>query len=361
MNVDFLVGHARSEKYGTDKIATNIIPLMKGLGVKGKVIDYRLRYHFPLSRLLFVPAYYSFISHVKKRSDSIKHVTSQEHAHILNFTRLRPCVVTCHDVIPIAFKDVSRLELQYAYLYLRGLVKADWIITDSFSSKRDIEQYLNYPEDKITVIYPGVDHEKYRPRNVDQSILSKYGIADDTRYILHVGAESPRKNVEGLIKAFYKLKKVVKGVKLVKAGGSHWQPARSRLLRLISDLNLSRDVIFTNYVSEEELIELYNGAELFVFPSFYEGFGLPVLEAMACGIPVMASNSSSLPEVVGEDGLVVDPYNIDALARAMYEVLTNEGLRYDIANAGLKRAKEFSWEKTAQETVKVYQELQIKL
>jgi glycosyltransferase involved in cell wall biosynthesis len=188
--------------------------------------------------------------------------------------------------------------------------------------------------------------------------MEKRGIFSNEKCILYVGNEHPRKNVEGLVKAFYRLKKKYRrGLKIIKVGGSCWFGARSRLNALVDALGLQRDLIFSEFASEEHLIALYNAADVFVFPSFYEGFGLPVLEAMACGCPVVASNTSSLPEVVGDAGILVNPYNINGLANAMYEVLANEGLREDLTKRGLARAKRFSWEKTARETLKVYQEV----
>lgn len=121
--------------------------------------------------------------------------------------------------------------------------------------------------------------------------------------------------------------------------------------------NLQNDVIFTGYISDGDLPALYNAADLFVYPSLYEGFGLPPLEAMACGCPVITSNTSSLHEVVGDAGIMVDPYDVDRLADAMHKVLSNDGLREDMIKKGLERAEMFSWEKTARETLKVYEEV----
>lgn len=129
------------------------------------------------------------------------------------------------------------------------------------------------------------------------------------------------------------------------------------IFETVDILNLQKDVIFSDYVPDEYLTLLYNAADLFVYPSLYEGFGLPPLEAMACGTPVITSNTSSLPEVVGDAGVMIDPYDVDGLAKAMFEVLTNEGLREDMRKKGLKRAKLFSWEKTAKETLKIYEEV----
>jgi glycosyltransferase involved in cell wall biosynthesis len=232
------------------------------------------------------------------------------------------------------------------------------IIAISEYSKQEIIKYLKISENRITVIYEGVDHERYKqlPKN---EIMKKYNIPEDYRIILYVGSEQPRKNLPSLIKAFHKLKKKHDNVKLLKVGNPQWKGAREELRKLIKELILQNDVIFTGHVPEEDLPKIYNAADLFVFPSLYEGgFGLPALEAMACGCPVITSNIPQLVETVGSDtGIMIDPYDVDGLARAMYEVLTNDSLRENIIEKGLERAKKFTWEKAAEETLKVYKEV----
>jgi glycosyltransferase involved in cell wall biosynthesis len=141
--------------------------------------------------------------------------------------------------------------------------------------------------------------------------------------------------------------------KLVIVGGKGWK--YDDIFRNIEALNLQEDVIFTGYVPKEDLVKFYNLADLFVYPSLYEGFGLPPLEAMACGCPVITSNTSSLPEVVGDAGIMVNPYDVNELVKVMYEVLTNEGLKKELSKKGLERAKLFDWKKTAEETWKAYE------
>lgn len=215
----------------------------------------------------------------------------------------------------------------------------------------DIIRYFKIPENKIKVIYLGVD-EDYKPLSETEirKVRQKYHL--NYPFILYVGSLISHKNIPTLIKAFYKLKKYGLPHKLVITGKRGWK--YKNIFEIISKLNLQKDVVFTGYVQREDLPALYNAADLFVYPSLYEGFGLPPLEAMACGTPVITSNTSSLPEVVGNAGIMVDPYDIDGLAKAMYEVLTNEGLRAELRKRGLERAKMFSWKKTAEETLNVY-------
>ena len=233
------------------------------------------------------------------------------------------------------------------------------IITISECTKNELINHLKIDERDIIVIYEAVEHEKYKPMAKDRKILEKYGFPADKKAILYVGSEESRKNLTILIKAFYKLKKKNKDIRLIKVGNPMWNRGREKLLKLIGELNLQNDIIFTGYVPEGDLPRIYNAADLFVFPSLYEGgFGLPILEAMACGCPVITSNIPQLVETVGSDtGIMIDPYDVDGLARAMYEVLTNDGLREDMIKRGLERAKMFSWEKSARKTLEVYEEV----
>ncbi|GAH85531.1 unnamed protein product, partial [marine sediment metagenome] len=180
-------------------------------------------------------------------------------------------------------------------------------------------------------------------------------------YILFVGSEHPRKNFAGLLEAFSRLKgeprfKELKLVKVGKAGGQE-ADFRGQTMEVVSALGLVGEVIFTDFVPEADLPVYYSGAEVFVLPSVYEGFGFPPLEAMACGCPVVTSNTSSLPEVVGEAGIMVNPLDTDSLAEAMRQVLTDDKLRKEMVRKGLEQANKFSWEKVARETLEVYNQV----
>ena len=265
-------------------------------------------------------------------------------------------VITVHDITPLLFPYQYRKEVYLINKLMlpRTLRMADKIISVSYHTKRDLIKYLKIPKDKIEVIYHGVDEDyKPLPEKEVEMIKKKYNIT--TPFILYVGSLKPLKNIPTLIKAYYKLRKQGLEYKLVITGKKRWK--YREIFKLINKLNLQKDVIFTGYVPREDLPALYNAADLFVSPSLYEGFGLPPLEAMACGTPVITSNTSSLPEVVGDAGIMVDPYDVDGLAKAMYEVLTNDGLREELRKRGLKRAKLFNWKKCAEEHLKVYEEV----
>lgn len=265
-------------------------------------------------------------------------------------------ILTIHDLVPIKFPQTHKIEtiLVYKYVLIGSLKQVNIIIANSYNTKQDITKYFKIPEEKIRVTYLGVDEDyKPLPENEIEKIRQKHNLTYP--FILYVGTLEARKNIPTLLKAFYKLKNKGLSHKLVITGKKGWK--YKNIFKLTEQLNLQKDVVFTGYVPREDLPALYNAADLFVYPSIYEGFGLPPLEAMACGIPVITSSSSSLPEVVGNAGIMVSPYDVDGLAKAMYEVLTNEGLKEELRKRGLKRAKLFSWRKTAKETLKVYEEV----
>ena len=200
---------------------------------------------------------------------------------------------------------------------------------------------------------PAVDHDLYKERR-DKTVLSQINLPQDDKYVLYVGSETPRQNLIFLLKAFNKLKKKLPNVKLLKIGDPQSYGARKQLIYSINEMGLQNDVIFIGYVSEEELPKWYNASDLLVYPCLYAGFGLPPLEAMACGTPVITSNTSSLPEVIDDAGTMVDPNNVTNMASKMYEILNNPDLRGDLIKKGLKRAQFFTWDKAANETYEVY-------
>ena len=277
-------------------------------------------------------------------------------AHVLPIVHPRRSVVTVHDLGYLYYPEAHRL-LDRAYLDLSTRYNARaaaHLIADSSATKRDlIERYGTEP-DKITVIYPGYDKATFRPVRDDEAIeavKAGYDIAGD--YILFVGTLQPRKNLTRLIEAYWKLE--ARSWKLVIAGKKGW--LYQEIFRRVEELGLEGKVVFTDYVPEGDLPALLSGARLFVFPSLYEGFGMPVLEAMACGTPVVCSNTSSLPEVAGDAALLVDPLEVEELAAAMERVLADEELRAGLIERGFEQVRKFSWEKCARETLDVLESI----
>ncbi|KAF5086885.1 D-inositol-3-phosphate glycosyltransferase [anaerobic digester metagenome] len=298
---------------------------------------------------------YRYRQTVKKsiKKDNVKHLTYQELAYLLKFVEMGRAVVTCYDIIPWAYdKDRSRLWKDI----MVGLKNADRIITISEFSKNELIKYLNYPEENIHIATPAVDHEVYF-KNRDKSIIKRLNIPLEGKFVLYVGSETPRQNLDLLLKAFARLKKRLPDVKLLKIGDPQSFGAREKLLNMIRDLGLENDVIFVGYVPEKDIPKWYNASDLLVYPCRYAGFGLPPLEAMACGTPVITANTSSLPEVVGDAGVMVDPDDDTTLADEMYRVLTDDSLKEEMMKKSLERAKLFQWDDAAKKTFKVYEEI----
>lgn len=242
----------------------------------------------------------------------------------------------------------------------RAVRCAKKIIAISQNTKNDVVRLFRIDPKKISVIYIGVDKQFIPVQNKSEidRVLKQYKLPD--KFFLFVSTLEPRKNVVRLIKAYYKLTKfkgyqITRLPHLVLVGQKGW--SYKEIFDIVKKLNLKEKIIFADCIKDEDLPYLYNAALAFVFPSLYEGFGLPVLEAMACGCPVITSNISSLPEVGGEAILYVDPYNIDEIAKAMKKVLVNEDLREKLRQKGLAQAKKFSWEKTARETLKILEQI----
>jgi len=263
-------------------------------------------------------------------------------------------VITLCDVFPLSIPGYSaNLEtLIYKYWLPRIVPTLDKVITISHHSKKDICEYLNMPESKISVTHLATDH-RFRPLPDEfiAPILAKHNLHQP--YILYVGSIEPRKNLIRLLEAYAELNKKLPHYRLVIVGArNYWKS--SPVAETVEQLQIQDKVFFTGYISDEDLPAVYNGADLFCFPSLYEGFGLPVLEAMACGTPVVTSNTSSLPEVAGDAALLVDPYQVEEITTAMQTVLEDAALALELKEKGLKRAKQFTWEKTARETLEVY-------
>ncbi|MGH9932201.1 MAG: glycosyltransferase family 4 protein [Pyrinomonadaceae bacterium] len=268
-----------------------------------------------------------------------------------------PVVVSIHDLsfehLPQTFKWRSRKQLRITVR--RSAREASQVIALSEYARNDIINTYQVTPEKIIVI-PLAAPAHFKPiRNEEelQRVRQAFGI--DGEYILSVGAIQPRKNLGRLVAAYARLRRAkpeAKLPKLVLAGKCAW--LYDETLRAIKELELSDSVILTGYVPESDLPALYSGALCFVYASYFEGFGLPPLEAMQCGVPVIVGDQTSLPEVVGDAGLLVDPFDVDALAAAIEKVISDSNLRARLSVQGLARAKLFNWRETARQTLAVY-------
>jgi glycosyltransferase involved in cell wall biosynthesis len=272
-------------------------------------------------------------------------------------------VVTVHDTIPLVFPELYHT---YGTVFRRGYQRvlgrivrgARIVIADSECSKRDAITYFSVQEEKVRVIYLGVDPVFERVADPEKLTRARNMYQLFRPFIFYLGGIDPRKNVKRLLTAYARLvKNCACPHDLVIAGDIRNEPEFPELERAIKALGIEARVRMLGFVPTEECPVLYSAAECFVFPSLYEGFGLPPLEAMACGTPVISSDRSSLPEIVGDSGLIVNCEDVDAIAGAMATVLSTESLRRDLGARGMRQAKLFSWEKTAAQTLAVYDEV----
>jgi glycosyltransferase involved in cell wall biosynthesis len=261
-------------------------------------------------------------------------------------------VTTIHDFGFLKYPETAHPKIKAVHQRRLAWVKkeADLVIAVSQSTKKDVMEILALPEEKIRVVYEAApeDLKAVKNKKKREEVKKKFRISGD--YLLSVATLEPRKNLKRIIEAFKMLK--TKGLKLVIVGKQGWDDS-------LPKLNFKRqnaDIIFTGYISKEDKAALYSGATCLVYPSLYEGFGLPVLEAMKCGCPVLTSNISSLPEVAGQAAILVDPLDVGEMAKGLSEVINNKEKRKDLIKKGFVQVEKFSWEKAAQETLKVYKE-----
>ncbi len=264
-----------------------------------------------------------------------------------------PVIVTLHDVKPLIFEEL-RSRRNLSNLVSQVLVRDKWakidhVITVSECSRRDLIERAGVPDHRITVVYPGIDTGVFRPPH-NENVAGK--TPSKRPYVLCVSGDDPTKNLETLIDAFAALPSAVRDEHdLILAGDLR---RREDLRAQVAKRGLAPQTHFPGLVSDERLVELYRGASLFVFPSKYEGFGLPVLEAMACGCPVVCSNAASLPEVAGDAALLVDPSDTNGFAHGMLAMLSDPESARKFRHRGLTQVSLFSWRETASRTVQVY-------
>lgn len=266
-------------------------------------------------------------------------------------------VVTVHDIIAILFgEDIPfGSRLYFARWMPFSYRRADFIITVSQSTKNDLVSHLGIEEEKIKVIYeaPSETFFKKIPQKEIDKVKQKYQTGKN--FLLHIGTLNPRKNLEFLVSVFAEITKTFPQYNLVITGKRGWY--YESLFRLVKKLDLGKKVVFPGYVPDEDTPALYQGATIFLFPSLYEGFGLPPLEAMASGVPVVSSNTSSMPEVVAGAGVLLSPKDKSGWVEAIRGLLENKTLLRELQRKGKRQATLFSWQKTALETKKVYEDL----
>ncbi len=277
-------------------------------------------------------------------------------------TYKRKMVVTAHNLGVKKFPELfSKREQIIFKIKPAAFKRANAVIASSEAAKNDLKNNFEISEDKIKVIHNAFDEKFFKDVSVSeiQKVKSKYKI--DGEYVLFMNTIKPLNNLARLIEAFSKLRLLLKGkkpnsnYKLVLAGKSGWMSGE--IHQIAKDFGLKNEVIFPGYIDPKDLNALFAGADVFVSIPIYEEFGAPVLEAMACGVPVICSNVSSLPEITGGSAVMVDPYDINGIKSAVLKILDNDKLRDDLEKRGLEQAKKFHWKKTAKETLEVFEEV----
>lgn len=338
-------------KLSTDEfvVFTPYKEAFSGLDVKVVEVSEKMltRYYrkAPILRILWN----NTIFPIKTRKENFDMFYSPSHQGTL-FSKKQ--ILTILDLLPLHFPNQHRLQYYY-FKYILPLLarKSAAIITISKSTKQDICKYYGINEDKVFVNYCGYDKAHFNKK--DNAIEHVKNIYNIDGYILMVGPSYPHKNIQTAIQAYEKLNT---NIKLVIAGSGR-KGYLMYLRNIIKERNLTAKVIFLDYVSYSDLPYLYSAAKLLVFPSLYEGFGLPPLEAMACGCPVVVSNTSSLPEVCGMAACYVDPTRIDDMVNGMNKILTDEEFKYSLIKKGIERVNNFSWHNTAKGILEVMRKL----
>ena len=288
----------------------------------------------------------------------LTHLSSQTLATLLVVGRLpRPVVVTVHDLFPFLLRhdparssDRHRLDRVADAVARRGIRRADRLLVNSGATKASVVESLGFPPDRIDVTHLGVDTARFAPRPVPAAFRDRHDLPDGRPLVLYVGTEDPRKDVPTLLRAFARLRHRVPDALLVKVGDPAFADQRQRHLRLCADLGITGATRWIDAVTEEDLANFYNAAGAFAFPSPYEGFGFPVLEALACGTPVVAVNRTAIPELVGSAGTLVEPGDPDEFAAAIEAALTSPGN----PAPRVRQAHRFTWERTVRATLDGY-------
>lgn len=269
-------------------------------------------------------------------------------------------VVTVHDMGFRVYPETIRKKTLWFLkrVLKKSMKRADHIVTDSEFSKKEILRFYDIPEDKISVVYCGADFGRFKPlenKKALEKLKEKYGIGQE--YFLYLGTLEPRKNLVSLVRAYAEARKEYEEFPyLVLAGGKGWM--YEEIFQTVKELGLENKVVFTGYVEDDEVPVLMGGAAVFCFPSLYEGFGMPVLEAMACGTPVLTSKDSSMEEITGQEAVVlVDPMSEDSIKEGLLRLYCSEGFRKELSEKGLKKAGEYTWEMAGKQLMKVYKDL----
>lgn len=298
---------------------------------------------------------------IKDKDISIIHNLDNLGPFLTRYNQNVKNILTVHDVAPVVLPDIGSKIMKFNFSSILPILikNSDLIIVPSYSTKNDLEIYYNVSEEKIEVIPMGIDTDVFYPREDPSNVLDKYGIR--MPYLMYTGNDNPRKNLKNMIIAYSKLLDDIPH-NLVLIGPINQDNLIKSIMKYdnfkVSKKELLNRIIMPGFVDYEDLPFIYSGADALIFPSLYEGFGLPPLEAMACGTPVIVSNNSSINEIVNNVGIYIDnPLDVEEIADKIFKLVSNPKLRDKLQNNGIKRAGKFSWENTVNSTLKAYQNI----
>lgn len=307
--------------------------------------------------------FWRFPKEVQQQPVDVFHIVDHSDAHIVRWLRKtgRPVVVTCHDLINILYPENLQGSVRLPIISdrlgrysIQGMEYADAIITVSSETAKNVDRVLKVNRDRLTIIPNAVD-PLFRPLPEEQSqaFRDRLNVPPDTFCLLNVGGNHPRKNLTTILKAFNILKQKGLSIQFWKVSDDFTDEDK----RFIQINNLEDSIKYLGYLDKTALVQAYNAADVLVAPSFHEGFGITLLEAMSCGTPVITSNVSAMPEVVGDAGILVDPKNSQAIADAVCRLQSDSIYYQDLREKGLKRVQAFTWENVAEQVVGVYEKL----
>lgn len=307
--------------------------------------------------------FWRFPRAVSQHQADIFHIVDHTDGHIVRCLRQsgKVAIITCHDLVqfvyPDSLNDESRLPAFSFAIWrhsVRGMCQANHVITVSSNTAKDVQKYLSIRPKKITVALNGIDPQfRVLPRDSVTYLRQKSAVSPETLCLLHVGATSPRKNILTVLKVLANLTMRGISVSLWKVGGEFKDEHKD----FIQKYDLKQKIIHFIKPDKDTLEQIYNAADLLLSPSLYEGFGLTILEAMACGLPVITSNTSSLPEVAGNAACLVNPTDVEEIVMKICRIRQDADYRRQLIENGLERVKHFSWKNTSEQVVKVYEEL----
>ncbi len=300
---------------------------------------------------------------VSRLEGDVFHIIDHSNAHVAYWLKKKRCnvVVTCHDLVQFVYPEILKDQARFPAFSLaswkysvRGMQYANRVIAVSINTAKDVTSMLSIAAEKVVVVLNGVEDKFYQlPADEVQKIKSNYESSSDTFCLLNVGTNHQRKNIVNILKALILLRDRGVLVKLWKVG-SEFSLEQQKLIKLH---NLEPMITFISTPDKITLLKLYNAADALLAPSLYEGFGLTILEAMACGTPVISANVSSLPEVAGDAAILVDPLDVKAIADAVCSLQSDSSLRQSYITKGLARAKCFSWRSSTEQVVQIYESL----